>query len=329
MYRVDLARDYFTFSAAHFVVPDDVQQRELLHGHNYAVTASVESSDLKPDVVLDFSALKRDITRVCSNLNHKVLIPKLNPKVSLGIGEAVLGLGVGDSGFVFPRSDAVMLPVRNITCETLAWWIAENLAARSECGFRQGMRLTIRIEECPGQSGSYTLQFSDIPRGTLREINTTKDNSYDVDSMQRAFQLAKEASSAGGSPFGAVVLRDGLRVAEASNQTVGDSPINHAELAALNKLPPAKAGGPAGDLMLYSTCEPCIMCLMAAYYASVRVIVYATPIADAVHRASGDPNVDARAVAVALGLGIKLIGPVDSDAGRELFDSHLERWGHL
>jgi guanine deaminase len=257
------------------------------------------------------------------------LIPKLNPRVSIGAGESVIGLGVGESGFVFPRSDSVMLPVRNITCETLARWIAENLAARPENGLVTGMRLTIRIEECPGQSGSYTLQLSGVPQRVPRDIDTAKREVYDIDTMRRAFQLASEASAIGGSPFGAVVLCDGQSVAEASNQTSGDSPINHAELAALNKLPPVKVGGPTGELALYSTCEPCIMCLMAAFYASVRLIVYATPIADAVHRGSGDPNVDARAVAAAMGLSIKLVGPVDVNTGREVFDTHLERWGRL
>lgn len=329
MYSVNLARDYFTFSAAHFVVPDDVDRRELLHGHNYAVSATVESGSLSKEVVVDFAPLKRAIAHICGSLNHKMLIPRLNSHLLIGAGEASVGLGLKNGAFLFPRTDLVLLPVANVTCETLARWIAENLVARTDAGLQSGMRLTIAVEECPGQSGSYSLVVSDLPDRARYNIASPEKFDYDKKSLSRAFKLARAASEHGSSPFGAVITQDGVRVAEASNETSNDSPVNHAELVALRKLRPSRVAGGSPNLTLYATCEPCIMCLMAAFYASVSIIVYATPIADAVRRSSGDPEVDARAVAAALSLPLNLIGPVDPHAGRRIFDSHLERWGRL
>jgi tRNA(adenine34) deaminase len=94
--------------------------------------------------------------------------------------------------------------------------------------------------------------------------------------MRRALELARAAGAREEVPVGALVVRDGQVLAEASNRTRTDAdPTAHAEILALRA-----AGAALGDwrlegAALYVTLEPCAMCAGAAVLARVERIVYA------------------------------------------------------
>jgi guanine deaminase len=95
--------------------------------------------------------------------------------------------------------------------------------------------------------------------------------------MQRAIELAVQAvESKSGGPFGAVVVKDGQIVGEGQNRvTSTNDPTAHAEVEALRA-----AGGALGtfDLTgceLYTSCEPCPMCLAAALWSRIDSIAFA------------------------------------------------------
>jgi len=96
--------------------------------------------------------------------------------------------------------------------------------------------------------------------------------------MLEAIALAKEnANSATGGPFGAVVVKGGEVISSAVNTvTVDNDPTAHAEVnairAACKKLDTFDLTG----CTLYSSCEPCPMCLSAAYWAHIDKIYFAT-----------------------------------------------------
>lgn len=101
--------------------------------------------------------------------------------------------------------------------------------------------------------------------------------------MQQAVKLALEGVRAGeGGPFAALVVRDGKVVASGVNQvTSRNDPTAHAEIVAIRAACAAMQSFSLAGCELYTTCEPCPMCLAAAYWARVDRIVYACDRADA------------------------------------------------
>lgn len=101
--------------------------------------------------------------------------------------------------------------------------------------------------------------------------------------MRRAVALAGDnASSAAGGPFGAVIVKDGRIVAEASNTvTVDNDPTAHAEVNAIRKACSVLGTFDLSGCELYTSCEPCPMCLAACYWAHIDKVWYAADRHDA------------------------------------------------
>lgn len=102
------------------------------------------------------------------------------------------------------------------------------------------------------------------------------------DFMQRAIALAVENVRQGGGPFGAVIVRNGKILAEGVNRvTANHDPTAHAEVQAIRK---AAALLQTFDLQgcdIYSSCEPCPMCLGAIYWAHLDHLYFAASKDDA------------------------------------------------
>ena len=100
--------------------------------------------------------------------------------------------------------------------------------------------------------------------------------------MRRAIELARDSARTGGGPFGAVVVRDGEVVAEGTNRVVaGVDPTAHAEVEAVRAACRRLDTHVLADCEVYSSCEPCPMCLAALYWARVRRVVFACTRGDA------------------------------------------------
>ena len=97
------------------------------------------------------------------------------------------------------------------------------------------------------------------------------------DHMRRAISLAEDnASSGNGGPFGAVIVKDGKVVAEGSNTvTVDNDPTAHAEVNAIRRACAVLGTFDLSGCELYTSCEPCPMCLAACYGAHISRVYYA------------------------------------------------------
>ncbi len=95
--------------------------------------------------------------------------------------------------------------------------------------------------------------------------------------MARATALSRAGMEAGsGGPFGAVLVRDGRIIAEGCNQvTSSNDPTAHAEVVAIRRACEALGTFSLANTTLYSSCEPCPMCLSAMYWARVDRLVFA------------------------------------------------------
>jgi guanine deaminase len=101
--------------------------------------------------------------------------------------------------------------------------------------------------------------------------------------MARAIQLSVESAHSGrGGPFGAVVVRNGEIIAEGVNRvTSSNDPTAHAEVVAIRQACAKLGTFELKDCELYTSCEPCPMCLGAIYWARFSRIYYANTAADA------------------------------------------------
>ncbi|MFD0932652.1 nucleoside deaminase [Psychroflexus salinarum] len=91
---------------------------------------------------------------------------------------------------------------------------------------------------------------------------------------------AVEQAKLGNTPFGAVIVNEEEEYTEAYNTTKQDGPVAHAEINAINKLNSLDYTN-AARLTLYSTVEPCPMCMSAIVWAGIGKVVYGASIADA------------------------------------------------
>ncbi|HEA28703.1 MAG TPA: nucleoside deaminase [Leeuwenhoekiella sp.] len=101
--------------------------------------------------------------------------------------------------------------------------------------------------------------------------------------MQRAIALADQGMQEGtGGPFGAVIVKNGEIIAEASNQvTSTNDPTAHAEIAAIRLACDKLGSFQLDDCILYTSCEPCPMCLGAIYWSRFKQVFYAATQEDA------------------------------------------------
>ena len=100
--------------------------------------------------------------------------------------------------------------------------------------------------------------------------------------MRRAIALSEESVKNGGGPFGAVIARKGEIIAEAANRvTLDHDPTAHAEVSAI-RLASSKLGTfNLSGCDIYTSCEPCPMCLGAIYWARLDNVYYANNREDA------------------------------------------------
>lgn len=101
--------------------------------------------------------------------------------------------------------------------------------------------------------------------------------------MRRAIKLSRQKMQAGeGGPFGAVVVKDGTIVGEGWNcVTSRNDPTAHAEVVAIRDACARLGTFTLQGCELYTSCEPCPMCLAAAYWARVDRLYYGNTIQDA------------------------------------------------
>ncbi len=103
------------------------------------------------------------------------------------------------------------------------------------------------------------------------------------DYMKRAIELSREHMNENhGGPFGAVIVKDGKIISEGWNQVlVSNDPTAHAEVQAIRKASQNIQNFDLSGAEIYTSCEPCPMCLSAIYWARIKKVYYANTRQDA------------------------------------------------
>ena len=107
---------------------------------------------------------------------------------------------------------------------------------------------------------------------------TEQDKTF----MREAIRLADESVQNGGGPFGAVIVRNGEIVAGSANSVTRDNdPTAHAEVNTIRQACRKLGTFDLSDCVIYTSCEPCPMCLGAIYWAHISRIYYGNTKKDA------------------------------------------------
>ena len=100
--------------------------------------------------------------------------------------------------------------------------------------------------------------------------------------MKRAIELSLESVNKSGGPFGCIIVKENKIVAEGSNKvTSSNDPTAHGEIVAIREACKNLNTFTLKGCELYSSCEPCPMCLSAIYWARIEKIYYANTRDDA------------------------------------------------
>lgn len=100
--------------------------------------------------------------------------------------------------------------------------------------------------------------------------------STHLDFLQAAIDLACQNAADGGGPFGAIVVRDQCIIASCGNRVTSNlDPTAHAEIMAIRSACQKLGDFQLRDSVLYTSCEPCPMCLGAIYWARLKKVYYA------------------------------------------------------
>lgn len=113
--------------------------------------------------------------------------------------------------------------------------------------------------------------------------------SSDNEFLETAISIAIDSIDRGGGPFGAVIVKNGEIIARAHNEvTLTNDPTAHAEVRAIQKASAFLQSFSLHDCVLYSSCEPCPMCLGAIYWAKIPKVIFAASRIEAAHAGFDD-----------------------------------------
>lgn len=156
-WSIDIYKEYFKFSAAHFLIfPDGSAER--LHGHNYRVFVEIEAQLTRHGLVLDFKEVKPVVRAMLDAWDEHWLVPGEHPVLRVNArDDGVVEVRYGERFYAAPREDVIVLPINNTSSENLATWLGRELARRLQVRFPdlRVQRLRLSVEETPGQSGVY------------------------------------------------------------------------------------------------------------------------------------------------------------------------------
>jgi tRNA(Arg) A34 adenosine deaminase TadA/6-pyruvoyl-tetrahydropterin synthase len=317
---IGVSRDAFTFAAAHMTaLPDQV---ESLHGHNYTVDAMIRGVPDRDGLLVDFRSVRTAVQLAVRELDNRLLLARDCPDVEIAHDGLQLRISIRPNRkMVIPAQDVVILPIVNTSVEELARCILERVVTSLfRGGNDRSLSLGIRVGEFGGQ-------WAEVWRDMTLYVDPHVRVDTNEEGIALAVSAARSASARGESPFGAVVAGRGFVRGSGGNETRSSgNPLRHAEIVAIQDA--MQAGPMSGDVILYSSCEPCTLCLAACYYAGVTRVVYAATLRDAIAMGSGDPDSDQSAVLELLP-GIELVGPVGRDAAVAMMEEHVAREGRL
>jgi 6-pyruvoyltetrahydropterin/6-carboxytetrahydropterin synthase len=156
-WSIEIEKEYFKFSAAHFLIfPDGSAER--LHGHNYRVFVEIEGALCDSGLVIDFKTIKPVVRELLDGLDEHFLIPSEHPSLTWEeTPDGNVEVRYRERRYSVPAEDVIALPINNTSSENLAGFVGRELRGRlsERFGEVRVRALRVAVEETAGQRGVY------------------------------------------------------------------------------------------------------------------------------------------------------------------------------
>ena len=147
---VDIHNQCLHFSAAHFTIFSETE-RERLHGHNYAVSAKVESEIRSVGMAFDYNRLKCALHAVCKTLDEYTLLPGHSVFLEVQEEDEHYAASFNGQRMLLLKTDTLLLPMENITLECLGQYFLSHLMSDGVIDALDIRRLELSVASGPGQ----------------------------------------------------------------------------------------------------------------------------------------------------------------------------------
>ncbi|OGT48883.1 MAG: hypothetical protein A3E82_04085 [Gammaproteobacteria bacterium RIFCSPHIGHO2_12_FULL_38_11] len=121
----------FKFSIAHFTLFSRTE-REPLHGHNYSLQIKLTAKINEPGITFDYRLLHDKLNVLCKQLNWHTLIPTQSPYMQIEEDPEHYQITFNHKSMWLLKTDVVLMPLDNITLETLSQWFSDQLAQEKQ-----------------------------------------------------------------------------------------------------------------------------------------------------------------------------------------------------
>ncbi|WXG41086.1 MAG: 6-pyruvoyl tetrahydropterin synthase family protein [Candidatus Freyarchaeum deiterrae] len=150
-YKLVVTRADLNFSAAHFLMRHPKCER--LHGHNYRVTIEIEANELNgQQMIVDFMDIRNIAREICQKMDHHILIPTKAKDIEIKEMGKEMEVVANKRRYVFPKDDALLLPIEATTVEKISEYIYKQLKQSSLKDFK----FKVSVEEAEGSIATFT-----------------------------------------------------------------------------------------------------------------------------------------------------------------------------
>jgi 6-pyruvoyltetrahydropterin/6-carboxytetrahydropterin synthase len=150
---IEITKDYLHFSAAHFTI-FSASERENLHGHNFDVSCSLDTTVGPNGMAFDYNLVKDRLLALCNQLDERVLLPAESPHLVFEREPPYVIVCFAAERIPFLDRDVLLLPIRNATVEEFARWFATQLGTDGEMRRQPIESFNLRVSSGPGQWAS-------------------------------------------------------------------------------------------------------------------------------------------------------------------------------
>jgi len=148
--QLKLCAENMSFSVAHFAL-FSATQRERLHGHNYRVQVLAKAPINSAGICFDCEILQRAVVKLCEQLNLYLLLPAKSPYLTIRETEKNYIVIFNQDEMSFLKTDTQLMPLTNITIESLAAWFLQELRLQTTIQALDILRLVVRVSNIPGR----------------------------------------------------------------------------------------------------------------------------------------------------------------------------------
>lgn len=151
---IEIHKEEVCFSAGHFTI-FSATQRENLHGHNYNVSAAIETSVGDNGLTFDYRVYRNKLQEISKTLDLRFLLPAYSKFLTIEDAGDMLFAHYNNERIPFLKRDVMILPVTNVTLEEMSnWFLGHLIEDQEQLAEHEVKSIVVKVYNGPGHSGA-------------------------------------------------------------------------------------------------------------------------------------------------------------------------------